>query len=192
MHTQIKVTMIVISVGLFLTGCMNAATTCASVAYNHTSIQKNVSDQLTTMRIYQAINHKSDDFKDANVMISTYNNEVLLAGQVPESWQKNKAEEIAKRVTNIKEIHNLIAVGSPSSTLTRLSDAWITAKIKAKFIAASDVDATQIKVVTENGTVYLMGQVLPETAQVAVDIARTTDGVVSVVKVFTYLRVDKA
>lgn len=175
-----------------LSGCMNAAMTGASFAYNHTSIQKNITDQLITRRIYQAINHKSDDFKDANIAIATFNHEVLLAGQVPESWQKNKAEEIAKRFANGNEVHNLIAIGSPSSTLTRLSDSWITAKIKTKLLATGEVDATQIKVVTENGTVFLMGLVLPEVAQAAVDVARNTDGVESVVKVFTYLHVDKA
>lgn len=191
MRTLLKITCYFTSMCV-LTACVNAAMTGASVAYNHTSIQRNVSDQITTMRIYQALIHKCDDFKDANVAIATFHDEVLLAGQVPESWQKNKAEEIAKRVSNGKEVHNLIAIGSPSSTLTRLSDSWITAKIKAKYLASSDIDATQIKVVTENGTVFLMGLVMPEAAAAAVDIARTTDGVESVVKVFTYLHIDKA
>jgi len=54
-------------------------------------------------------------------------------------------------------------------------------------IASNDLDGSQIKVVSENGTVYLMGIVPPKEADVAVDIASSTEGVAEVVKMFSYM-----
>jgi len=58
-------------------------------------------------------------------------------------------------------------------------------------IATNEIDPSQIKVITENGIVYLVGIVPPEQAEIAIDLARTTDGVQSVVKVFSYVHISK-
>lgn len=176
---------------MLLQGCMNVATSGMQAVYNRHSIEKNLSDQYISMQAYQKLYVDTKEFKDANISIATYNGEVLLAGQVPLANQKAQAEAAIKQIGDVQEVHNLISVASPSSTLTRMSDAWLTTKVKAKLIASGDVDATQIKVVTENGTVYLMGVLPPEQAEAAVDIASNTDGVASVVKIFSYMRITK-
>jgi osmotically-inducible protein OsmY len=176
---------------LFLSACANVAMSGASAVYNRQSLQKSINDQYTTMSAYKALNIDDKRFKDANISIATFNGEVLLAGQVPSAWQRNQAERIVKRIPDVKHVYNLVTVASPSSTLTRISDSWITTKIKTKLIASNDLDATQVKVVTENGMVYLMGILLPDQAKAAIDIARDTDGVVGVVKVFSYMRISK-
>jgi osmotically-inducible protein OsmY len=53
--------------------------------------------------------------------------------------------------------------------------------------AAESTDATRIKVVTENGVVYLMGLLTRAEADAAVDIARDIQGVQKIVKVFEYI-----
>lgn len=176
---------------LLQTACLNVATTGAQAVYNHRSLQNTVSDQYITMQAYQNMNVKSHDFKNTNVTVSTYNAEVLLAGQVPTIWQREKAEQIVKEIPGVVRVYNQIEVSSPSSTLTRISDAWITTKVKSKLIASNDLDASQIKVVTENGMVYLMGILKPEEAQAAVDITRETAGVQGVVKIFSYMHITK-
>ena len=60
----------------------------------------------------------------------------------------------------------------------------ITAKVKAGFIDAKDLQAQAIKVVTERGIVYLMGIVTEREASRATDMARTVAGVNKVVRVF--------
>ena len=175
----------------FLSGCMDVASTGAQAIYNRHQLQKTLNDQLLTMHAYQLINNKTDQFKDTNISISTYDSEMILAGQVPEAWQKEKAEALIKTIPDIKAVYNSITVAGASSTLTRLSDVWLTAKIKSKLIASDDVDATQVKVMTENGTVYLMGIVSKDEASAAVDIAADTDGVHKVVKLFSYMTISK-
>jgi len=100
----------------------------------------------------------------------------------PLLFAKTRAEEIINNIPDIEHIYNLISIKSPSSSLTRISDTWITTKIKAKLLASNDFDGTEVKVITENGTVYLMGIILPENAAQAVSLARTTDGVQRVIK----------
>lgn len=172
---------------LHLVACSDVAVTGAQMVYNRRSIENNVTDQYRAKRIYQALYLKSDDFNNANITVAVYNNELLLAGQVPEAWQRTKAEELAKKAAAVSEVHNLIAIASPASSLTHMSDAWITTKVKTNLIASSEVDASKVKVVTENGTVYLMGVLPLAEANKAAEIASNTGGVQSVVKVFSYL-----
>lgn len=189
--SRIFYSLAIICIIMLLQGCVNVATTSAQVVYNRHEIEKNLQDHYLTLQAYQALFVKTDEFKNANISISTYNNEMLLAGQVPEAWQKSKIEKIVKEIPDIGNIYNLVQVQSPSSALTRISDTWITTKIKTKLIASNDVDASRIKVVTENGTVYLMGVLLPEQADAAVEVASNTAGVQSVVKIFSYMNISK-
>lgn len=176
----------------FLQGCADVAVTGAQAVYNRHSIKKNFNDQYTTFKAYQALKKDKILFSETNIAIATFNGQVLLAGQTPASWQRNKAEQLIRRALDGKdEIFNLIIIANPSSSLTKMSDAWITAKVKSKLIASEDLDATQIKVVTENGTVYLMGILPPSEAKAAIELARETDGVSSVVKIFRYIHISR-
>ena len=174
---------------LLLQGCMSAAVTSAQTVYNRHGIEKNLRDQYITLQAHRRleIDNQKREFENANITVATYNGDVLLTGQVPETWQRERAGEIVKAIPNVKRVFNLLKIASPSSTLVRLSDVWLTAKVKAKMIASNDLDGSQIKVVSENGTVYLMGIVPPKEADVAVDIASSTEGVAEVVKMFSYM-----
>lgn len=174
-----------------LQACMNVATSGASMVYNRKSIEKNLKDHYLTLQAYRALYYNTDRFSDANISISTYHQDILLAGQAPKAWQKTEAETLIRKIPDVDRIYNLISINSPSSSLTRISDGWITTKIKAKLLASDETDGSQIKVVTENGTVFLMGTLLPEHADAAVELARNTDGVQRVVRVFSYMKISR-
>jgi osmotically-inducible protein OsmY len=53
-------------------------------------------------------------------------------------------------------------------------------------LAKKGLGSGSIKIVTENGVVYLMGVVTPDQANLAVEVARQVSGVKKVVKVFQY------
>lgn len=179
------------SISIFLSNCMDLATSGAQAIYNRHSIQRNLDDERITILAYQSLNQKTTEFRNTNISISTYHKEVLLTGQVPFAWQKEKAETIIKRIPDVKAVYNLITIAGTSSALTTVSDTWITTKVKAQLIASNDLDATQVKVVTENGTVYLMGFLLPDEADAAANVASETDGVQRVVKLFSYIHLTK-
>jgi osmotically-inducible protein OsmY len=123
----------------------------------------------------------------AHVNVTSYNRNVLLTGEVPVAESKSKAENFVKEIPNTRSITNEITIGPKSSIGSRSNDSYITSKIKTKFITENKFPANYVKVVTENGAVYLMGVVTNAEAEAAVEIARNTDGVTKVVKVFEYM-----
>jgi osmotically-inducible protein OsmY len=123
----------------------------------------------------------------AHVNVTSYNRNVLLTGEVPDDATKAKAEALLKEIENIRAVTNEIAVGPKSSISSRSNDTYITSKVKTKFVTENQFPANYVKVVTENSVVYLMGIVNKTEADAAVEIARNTDGVTKVVKVFEYL-----
>ena len=64
------------------------------------------------------------------------------------------------------------------------SDTWITTKVKAMMLKRKELQSADIKVITDNGVVYLMGNVSTEQGALAADTARRVQGVVKVVEAF--------
>jgi osmotically-inducible protein OsmY len=80
-----------------------------------------------------------------------------------------------------------VTIGAISSFSARSNDTYITSKVKARFIDANKFQVNHVKVVTEAGTVFLLGLVTRKEADDAVEIARTTAGVKKVVRIFEYI-----
>ena len=141
----------------------------------------NISYQAETrLDAVPAIKHK------AHLSVATYNRVVLLVGQAPTPALRTKAVNIVRRVPNVRLVYNRITIEAPSSMLTRSSDSWITGKICAKLLGTGGLQSTKVKVVTEDGTVYLMGLTSRKQAQMVVNIARKVSGVQKVIKLFEY------
>jgi osmotically-inducible protein OsmY len=187
----IQVLLIIFTVKL-LSGCMDAAITGAQAAYNHDHLQKTFTDQHITTQANRKIYRDSTRFDDTNISIDTFHQEVLITGQIPTAQQREEVTQIIKNIPNVKKVHNLTETRARTSTSTHLHDTWITTKIKAQLIAMNDIDPNEIKVVTENSTVFLMGMVFTDQANSAIDVARNTDGVQNVIKLFTYLHVSNS
>jgi len=129
-----------------------------------------------------------EPFKTAHVNVTSYNRRVLLTGEAPSEEAKKQIEDAVKRVDNVKEVVNELQVAGVSSYASRGSDSLVTSNVKARMAGNySKFSALHVKVVTEAGTVYLMGLLKREEADAAVEVARTTSGVVRVVKVFEYI-----
>lgn len=170
---------------------MNAAATGAQVIYDRHNIKKALNNQSIAMQSYRSIYSTTSRYKDANISVSAFNDAVLITGQVPSAQIKSEIEQIVRKIAGTKQVYNLASIGPKPSTLTKLSDTWLTTKVKSRLIAADELDPSQIKVITENGTVYLFGVVPHEQADLATNIARTTTGVQHVVKIFSYLQISR-
>jgi len=114
---------------------------------------------------------------------------VLLSGETPTEDLKIRANAIAAKSTQVKKVFNEITIGAPSSMLSRSSDSYITAKVKIALLRTpgENFDSTHIKVVSENGAVFLMGLVTEEEANIATEKASGVSGVQKVVKLFEYI-----
>lgn len=167
-----------------------AAVSGAQAVYNHHSIKKNLDENITTAKAYHKI-YANGKFKNSNVSISTFNDVVLITGQVPNRLHQFEIAYLVRNIAGGRTVYDFTEPMNPCSYMTRASDSWITTKIKTQYIASKEVDPSLVKVITENGTVYLMGFLPPEQADVAVEIAQNTAGVQRVVKVFSYVHVTK-
>lgn len=125
--------------------------------------------------------------ENAHVNVTSYNRNVLLTGEVPNEAAKTSAEAFVKSIQNVRAITNEIAVAPKTSISSRSNDTYLTSKVKTKFVTENQFPANVVKIVTENSVVYLLGIVNKTEADAAVEIARNTDGVDKVVKVFEYM-----
>ena len=129
--------------------------------------------------------HAADEaFDEAHLNIVSFNGYVLLAGQVQSEALKNRATDVVREIRGVRRIYNELEVAAPSSGMTRSSDTWITTKVKSFMLANPQIDGSRVKVVTENGVVYLMGLATPDEAERIAAEAADTGGVQKVVKLF--------
>ena len=123
----------------------------------------------------------------SRVKAVSYDGVVLLVGQVPAAALRDKAEQAIRDMPEVRRIHNELQVSGATSLMARANDDWLTTKVVSRFVASDQVNASRVKVVAEDGVVYLVG-ILPEAeARQAAEVARTVFGVNKVVKVFDYL-----
>jgi osmotically-inducible protein OsmY len=126
-----------------------------------------------------------------HVNIASYNRKVLLTGEVRDEAMKAKVEREVRGIENVVAVINELVVSGPSSYTSRSSDALITGNVKGSLVEMKTISATSFKVVTERGTVYLMGRVTQREGDLAANIAKSVSGVQKVVKIFEYLTEDE-
>ncbi len=172
-----------------LQGCVGAfvagAAAGGAVIYDRRNLKTLAQDVKLSAAVSRAI-HRDREFRGSHIVTSSYHSVLLLAGQTPKDTLRVKAEQIAKAQPRVKRIYNEITINSPTSPLTRTSDSWITTKVKTEMLARKGLKSGAVKVITENGVVFLMGEVSPKQADLAVGVARDVSGVQKVVKVFDF------
>ena len=147
-----------------------------------------IEDQAIETKII--VNMKSQDsaFKQTHFDVISHNGVVLLIGQVESEQLKILATEIASQASiKIKRIHNELEVTEKSSFMDRSSDVWIATKVRTLMLTDNQVPSSQVRVIAENGAVYLMGLISQADGDNAANVARNVSGVTKVVKVFEYI-----
>ena len=119
-----------------------------------------------------------------HISATSYSRTLLLTGEVASEADRTALEQSLSRIENLRSTVNELAVMGSSSMASRSSDTVITSRVKASYLDAKDLQANAIKVVTERGTVYLMGRVTEREATRATELARGISGVQKVVRVF--------
>jgi osmotically-inducible protein OsmY len=175
---------------LTLQGCaalaVTGAATGASVAYDRRTTGTVVEDEAIELKAAKAIFEDKALQDQAHLNVTSYNTRVLVTGETPTEELRARAIDIVRHIDKVTQVFNEITVAAPSSLMTRSSDSVITSKVKTKLLANEQISGINVKVVTENGVVYLMGIVARSESDLATDIARQTGGVQKVVKLFEY------
>lgn len=122
-----------------------------------------------------------------HINVHSYNHIVLITGEALAKDLRARAVDIVRNLNNVRRVHNEIRIADLTSFESRTKDSWISSKVKTRMLATENFDATRIKVITENRTVYLMGLVSPEHGSQAAEIASKIEGVERVIKLFEYV-----
>ena len=173
----------------YMSGCAvgvgAGAATGAAIAYDRRTTGTMVDDELIEFKVIDAVREDKELWNQIHLNATSYNNIVLLTGESPTAELRDRTGSLARQVPKVRKVHNEMAIAAPSSILSRSSDTWITGKVKTNLLT-DDTEAIHIKVVTENGSVYLMGLVTHAEADAATEITRKVSGVQRVVRVFEY------
>ena len=126
-----------------------------------------------------------------HVNVTSFNRQVLLTGEVTAEKDRQAVLQLVERIENVKAVVNELAVMPLSNLSERSNDLLIVAKVKASFVDSRDLVANAFKVVTERGTVYLMGRVTQREANSATQLTRNVGGVNKVVRLFEIISEDE-
>lgn len=174
-----------------LQGCMTAAVVggaavATKVATDPRTVGRQIDDETLEEKVAYNLN-KDDQLKEeARINVVAYSGKVLLIGQTPNESSKEQAKNIAAGVEGVVMVYDEIRIGEKIGMLQATQDSWITTKIKSQLLINASVKSTEVKVITENGEAFLMGNLSSAQADAAAEVARNVNGVTKVVKVITY------
>lgn len=173
-----------------LSGCvgvmLGGAAGGASVINDPRTAGSQVEDESIELKAGNALHGEKDLAQQVHINVTSYNQIVLLSGEAPTEEMRARVFELVKGIEKVRTTHNEVTIAAPSPLTARTNDSWLTTSVKARIVGAKELNAIRIKVVTEAGTVYLLGLVTQQEADLAAQIASQTAGVQRVVKLFEY------
>ncbi|AMB86849.1 phospholipid-binding protein [Pseudomonas agarici] len=187
-----RLTLLALTLCLGLSGCSSVLTATRDEPINDNrgtrTFGSKIDDSLIQTKVEVNV-AKADPALEvsSHIVVTSFNGIVLLAGQTPSQELKAKAEQAAAAVQRVKKVNNELQVLQPSSFAARSNDAWLTSKIKAQMLTDSSIPGSRIKVVTENGIVYLLGLLTQQEATRATNLVQGVGGVQKIVKLFEYI-----
>jgi len=188
---HLKNTAIVLTCVALLQGCAAAAIIAvvggATVAADNRTLGKQIDDQRIELVAHNELSKITEVNEHTNIQVVSVNGSVLAVGQAPNTRLRDLAIKTLSNVNGVLKVHNQIRIGNTISATTKSNDLWLTSKVKAALLANEKISSTDVKVVTENGEVFLMGLLPKSNASIAVDVARNITGVSRVYKMFEYL-----
>ena len=134
----------------------------------------------------------SDDYllNQSHVNITAYNGAVLVTGETPNEELRQKIISTVQVISNVKLIHNNLIIGYPSDSSSRANDQHITETVKKALNQIRTIpgfDPSMVKVITENGNVYLMGLIHKDEGTVVINVTRLQPGIKQIITIFEYI-----
>ena len=151
-----------------------------------TSCASTLNDSRNEALATKLIKNSHSIYEDANFEVTSFNGIALITGQVPSADLIPIATVEVEKLRNVRKVYNELRVAGSTSMIARTNDSWLTAKVKSALASSEETHTSRIKVVTENGVVFLMGLLSRTEADAAVNIARQTKGVQKIVKLLEY------
>ena len=184
--TRIKSTLTLLALASALAACapvmVGSVVGTAMVASDRRTSGAQLEDEGIEVRAGSAI--RENFGTNANVSVTSFNRQVLITGEVPNAAARAQVESLISKLPNVRSVVNELAIGQASTAGQRATDALTTTRVRAALVDARDLSAPAFKVVTERGTVYLMGRVTQREADRATQVVRNVGSVQKVVRIF--------
>jgi len=126
----------------------------------------------------EANNALAKKFGDnAHINVTSFNQKVLLTGEVKDAVIKGEAGAYVKAMKNVRAVFNELIIGPNSSYTSRANDSYLESKIKTQMIFTEQLPSNSMAIVAEGSSIYLMGILTQSEADLAKKIASNTSGV---------------
>jgi len=175
-----------------LQGCgalLLGGATAISVAHERRSLRTVLEDEYTEHSVARILTDNPDINRHSRIAATSYNHWVLLTGQAETQSIRDRFARKVARLPKVRKVIDEVTIGPVVSFARESEDALITSRVKLALtkIDIPGFDATRVKIVTEAGTVFLMGLVYPQEGKAAAEKARYVPDVIKVVKLFEYI-----
>ncbi len=175
-----------------LTGCVGlvvgGVATSFLIATDPRTAGSIIEDQAIEIKAYKALADLQLN-KCCHLNVTSYNQKLLLTGEIPTAELRQRIEERMRGVDQVEKVYNETQLASPSTTLSRSNDVLLTGKIKFKLSRVEghpEFNVNDIKIVTENGSVFVFGLINSGDAKIILDQIRRTEGAERVVSLIEY------
>jgi len=178
-------------ISILASGCaavvVGGATTGVAIAHDRRTTGTVIDDQTVELKALRVLYGNDSIRINTHINATCYNGILLLTGEAPTENLRQQVISQIRRIPNVKKIHNEILLAAPSAIVSRSSDGYVTSKAKVNLFNLNKIkgfDPTRVKVVTENGVVYLLGLLKQHEVNPVVETIRRVGGVQRVVKLF--------
>lgn len=182
---------LMLSIVLLLQACaavvVGGVAAGAATAHDRRTAGSVVEDQSIEIQASDLLHEKGGPGRGNHIKTISYNQIVLLVGEVSDEADSQRAEQLVKSLPKVRKVVNELAIRPRTGAYTRSRDSALTAQVKSSFLAMNEIegfDAARIKVVSVRRIVYLMGLLSQEESTKAAERASRVRGVRKVVKVF--------
>ncbi len=179
--------LLIISIFILQTGCAAVVVgtgTAVAVAHDKRTAGDMLEDENIEFKYVNKIYQNNELSKKVHINATSYNGWLLLTGEAPTEANRQTLYNLGVNISNVKRVFNEIAISEPTSLMVRSQDTYITSKIKTRLLANEKTEGYHVKVITENGVVYLMGLISQQQADEVVNVIRSISGVKRIIKLF--------
>ncbi|MES2586658.1 MAG: BON domain-containing protein [Pseudomonadota bacterium] len=134
------------------------------------------------LELENALDKKFGD--SAHINVTSFNQKVLLTGEVKDVDIKEQAGAYAKANKNVRSVFNELVIGPNSTYTARANDSYLESKIKTQMIFTDKLPSNSMTIVAEGSSVYLMGILTQHESAIAKKVASNADGVKEVYAYF--------
>jgi osmotically-inducible protein OsmY len=154
----------------------------ASVMADRRSPAIQAIDKGISLEIENALEKKFGD--SAHINVTSFNQKVLMTGEAKDVGIKEQAGAFTKANKNVRSVFNELVIGPSSIFTTRANDAYLESKIKTQMIFTDRLPSNSMTIVAEGSSVYLMGLLTQNEAEIAKKVASNVNGVKDVYAYF--------